>query len=459
MAAVMNTPEKCPEASSDLAMAEEITPEKCVEAGKDVKDATRLGKKPLVPFFAFLAENKRKIMADHGVHNREVPKKAKELFDALPAEERQAYDQKFHEQKKAYAAFMATEEGQQMAKDRKEQKAKDRNENKKALMKCRSFIKKALADKKCPVQKPMTPVWQFLNEKRSEIMKEYGMKSVTQVGSKAKELFDALSVEERKVYEDRYQEQKKVFDDFKTSPEGKQYFAEVREVKASFNKELKKKELEKKEEEKAKKAEEKANALKRKEGIKKAKAKGNQKKPPPTAFQQFLEERRASIMAEHCLKGAAEVQKKAQELFDALPAQERSIYETRYEKQKEAFDQLKEIEKKALKDYKASVREAAKVPKEPKPPRKRAVATKPMPKAPKKAKSNAEEEVTASPVVSAKAADMGLADSGVSYVRLLEKLLATPGFQGNVSEEKALAVLKKNGGNLNLSRNELKSEA
>mmetsp|Transcript_130385 Transcript_130385/g.237111 ORF Transcript_130385/g.237111 Transcript_130385/m.237111 type:complete len:449 (+) Transcript_130385:107-1453(+) len=448
MSEVMNTPEKCPEVAMQQEEAE-VTPEKTAKVESQATEASRGCKRPTVPFFAFMNANRAKIMADHGLKkNSEVPKKAKELYDALSEEERKVYEQRYQEQKKAYEAFMATEEGQQFAKERKEAAKESKGSKKEPLMKkmkCKAFLKRALADKKCPVPKPQPAQFVFMNEKRQEIMKEYDLKSITEVSSKAKELYNALPDEERQAYEDRYQEQKKAFDAFKASPEGKQFFAEVKKVKTSVNKELEKK------------AEEKMKMEKKKAAVKKA----NPVKRPPTAFQQFLDERKVQIAADHGLKGAGEVQKKAQELFDALPPRERKIYETRYTQQLKAFESFKDAEKKALQEYKALVRKSTRMPKEPKepkPPRKRAEKST-APRAGKKAKTSAEAEVTVSPEVAAKAADMGLAESGVSYVRLLEKLLATPGLQGQANEERALEVLKKHGGNVNLSRNEMKGGA
>jgi len=338
---VVNTPEKCMDTPSQLAGSEaetEVTPEKSVKAESRAEHASSAPKRPVVPYFQYMNANRTRLMAEFGLKVTEVPKKAKELFDALPAEERQVFDQQYQEQKKAYDAYMASDEGQKLAEERKKQKEIEKMAEEKKKM----LRKKAAVKNVKNVKRPPTPVEQFYDERRAQI---------------------------------------------------------IEDVK-----------------------------------------KGDVKKP---GFQV-----------------AAEAKKKAQELFDALPDAERRVYESRHVKQMKAFESLKDAEKKALQEYKATVRKSIIVPKEPKVPKERKRAEKAsVPRAAKKAKKNEETEAIASPDVAAKAAEMGLAESGVSYVSLLEKLLRTPGLQGNVSDEKALTLLKKNSGNLNLSRNEIKGGA
>jgi hypothetical protein len=278
-------------------------------------------------------EKRAALMTEQGLKMTEVPKKAKELFDALSEEERKVYQDRYEQQKEAWGQFTATEEGKKYLAERKAKKAP------KKVMKISREMKKKTKEARaaCPVKKPMVPFWQFMNERRATIVAEHGVTKVSEVGKIAKGLFEKLSAEERKVYEDRYEEQKKAYGEFTASDEGKKFTASLKSLRDDF------------------KAQSTA-ATPQKGQNKSPKARGG--RPPATPA------KKAKIV------DSAEV----------LPAD-----------------------------------------------------------------------------VAEKAEKLGAAESGVTYLNLLRKLFQTPGLSYATVGEKALAALQKNKGNLNLTRNELRS--
>merc|ERR1712136_447924 len=139
-------------------------------------------------------------------------------------------------------------------------------------------------------------------------------------------------------------------------------------------------------------------------------------KAPVPPVKQFLLDRRAIIAAEYGLTTKTELAAKSAELFEALPSARRKVYQDRYEKQKEAYKAFTAVEKKALHEYKKTV---------------------------KASEREASKTVTA-------------AANGVEFTLLLQKLVSTPGFAGKVSQDSMLTTLQKHAGNVNLARNELR---
>jgi hypothetical protein len=292
-----------------------------------------------------------------------------------------------------------------------------------------------------------------MNEKRAALMTEQGLK-MTEVPKKAKELFDALSEDERKVYQDRYEQQKEAWGQFTATEEGKRFLAE----------------------QKAKKAPKIQKVAKASKEMKKATKEARAACPVPrpvVPFWQFMNERRASIVAEHGVTKVSEVGKIAKGLFEKLSAEERKVYEDRYEEQKKAYGEFTASDEgkkftASLKSLRSDLKEqAATTPQKqgpggpsgaPKQTPRRAGGRPPATPA-KKAKTVESAEVLPTEMVE-KADKMGNAESGVAYLSLLRKLFQTPGLScATVGGEKALAALQKNRGNLNLTRNELRSLA
>ena len=153
-----------------------------------------------------------------------------------------------------------------------------------------------------------------------------------------------------------------------------------------------------------------------------------------------------------------EVPKKAKEMFEALSSEEKKVYEERYRLQKEEFDAFKATEagQRLLKLQK----EAKQAGKTPRKTPKAAVARDTPPSKPpgKKAKTGASEEpALALPAkVNAAATALGEAYAGATYQVLLLKVLGTPGLDDKVDPQKALEALRRNQGNVNLTRNELR---
>merc|ERR1712136_491732 len=176
------------------------------------------------------------------------------------------------------------------------------------------------------------------------------------------ELFEVLPSSERKVYEDRYLEQKSAFAAFKDSDEGKRFMIEHTRAKLAA---------------KVSRAATLINRAK-KERARAKNLKGGtvrKVKAPVPPVKQFLLDRRAIIAAEYGLTTKTELAAKSAELFEALPSARRKVYQDRYEKQKEAYKAFTAVEKKALHEYKKTVKAASKAAT----PKKRSAGTKGSP--------------------------------------------------------------------------------
>merc|ERR1712136_136376 len=360
-------------------------------------------KRPAVPLWHFLTQNRAKIMEEHKlVSVTELPRKAKELFDALSPETRRVYEELYEEEKRVFDLYMSSDAGRNDGKKErmaaKRLASKNRRAKEKASPKVKAKAKakgKTSARKKrrvpvskpWPVTWPVLPLWHFMNEHREMILSKHGV-SFTEVGNKAKELFEVLPSSERKVYEDRYLEQKSAFAAFKDSDEGKRFMIEHTRAKLAA---------------KVSRAATLINRAK-KERARAKNLKGGtvrKVKAPVPPVKQFLLDRRAIIAAEYGLTTKTELAAKSAELFEALPSARRKVYQDRYEKQKEAYKAFTAVEKKALHEYKKTV---------------------------KASEREASKTVTA-------------AANGVEFTLLLQKLVSTPGFAGKVSQDSMLTTL------------------
>jgi len=422
-------------------------------------------KRPAVPLWHFLTQNRAKIMEEHKlVSVTELPRKAKELFDALSPETRRVYEELYEEEKRVFDLYMSSDAGKNDGKKErmaaKRLAAKNRRAKEKASPKVKAKAKakgKTSARKKrrvpvskpWPVTWPVLPLWQFMNEHREMILSKHGV-SFTEVGNKAKELFEVLPSSERKVYEDRYLEQKSAFAAFKDSDEGKRFMIEHTRAKLAA---------------KVSRAATLINRAK-KERARAKNLKGGtvrKVKAPVPPVKQFLLDRRAIIAAEYGLTTKTELAAKSAELFEALPSARRKVYQDRYEKQKEAYKAFTAVEKKALHEYKktvkASEREASKAvtaASKAATPKKRSAGTKGSPPKRSAKKLVVDSAVEISAAAIKQAAELGTAANGVEFTLLLQKLVSTPGFAGKVSQDSMLTTLQKHAGNVNLARNELR---
>merc|ERR1712136_671156 len=418
-------------------------------------------KRPAVPLWHFLTQNRAKIMEEHKlVSVTELPRKAKELFDALSPETRRVYEELYEEEKRVFDLYISSDAGKNDGKKErmaaKRLASKNRRAKEKASPKAKAKGKTSARKKRrvpvskpWPVTWPVLPLWQFMNEHREMILSKHGV-SFTEVGNKAKELFEVLPSSERKVYEDRYLEQKSAFAAFKDSDEGKRFMIEHTRAKLAA---------------KVSRAATLINRAK-KERARAKNLKGGtvrKVKAPVPPVKQFLLDRRAIIAAEYGLTTKTELAAKSAELFEALPSARRKVYQDRYEKQKEAYKAFTAVEKKALHEYKktvkASEREASKAvtaASKAATPKKRSAGTKGSPPRRSAKKLVVDSAVEISAAAIKQAAELGTAANGVEFTLLLQKLVSTPGFAGKVSQDSMLTTLQKHAGNVNLARNELR---
>jgi len=207
-------------------------------------------------------------------------------------------------------------------------------------------------------------------------------------------------------------------------------------------------------------------------------------KRPQSGYFQFINACRANIMADFKISAISEVGKKAAELWKAMDAEEKKPYEEQYQKDKAVYEtwKISDAGKEALVKQK-SMKKGAKAPAEqtllsPKKLKGDKTQKETPTKSPNKAKrgrpaspaSNARVAKVArkakaadstaktqlSQAVLSKCAEMGYADTGVSYKSLLERLLSADGL-ASVDPEKALDALKTNGGLLNKTRTMLQA--
>lgn len=156
-----------------------------------------------------------------------------------------------------------------------------------------------------------------------------------------------------------------------------------------------------------------------------------------------------------------EVAKKGGEVWKTTSDAEKTPWEEKAKKLKDDYENyLKSPEgEAAMKAYKDATKGAKDEVAEPS--AKRATkddkdeAAEPSPKKAKKSELSGTAAHQLSEAILEKCTKMGMADkSGVSYKKLLQKLMANPGVP-EIGEEKALEALKKHGGLLNKARSEI----
>lgn len=388
-------------------------------------------KRPVTPLFQYISEHRTRVIEEYGLRQAPaVSKKCKELFDALTAEERQVYQDRFAAQREAWAAFKETP-------GFKDRVVPPRRAGKKA----RAAGKAGKAEKapkaatvKLSVKRPAQPHMQYLTENRSSIMVQYGVWEMPELLKQAKEIFSALPAEKQRFYEERYEQQKKTYQEV-VERAGKMSSAARRSAGLAP---------------KSKRAKKRTRTMPLRTV-----------RPPPALVKLYEAANREKIMREHQLK-AADVSKKAKEMFEALSDSQRKVYEDNWLEQKKAFDLFKKSGQTAMQLYKKSVRASekavkVKTEKTAATPQKRARKSGGSTSTPKKLRKG-NDEPQLSPVAQKKAEQLGVAENGVAFDALLRKLVATPGF-GKVDEEAALGMLQKNGGNVNVTRNQLREEA
>eukprot|EP00747_Dinoflagellata_sp_TGD_P161660 gnl/TRDRNA2_/TRDRNA2_178370_c0_seq1.p1 gnl/TRDRNA2_/TRDRNA2_178370_c0~~gnl/TRDRNA2_/TRDRNA2_178370_c0_seq1.p1 ORF type:complete len:397 (-),score=151.39 gnl/TRDRNA2_/TRDRNA2_178370_c0_seq1:144-1253(-) len=362
-------------------------------AAPEVNQATSestegIRKKPNTAYFLFLNEKRQEIIEKYSLSGfGELGKKAAELWKELPADEKKPFEEQATKEKEEYNAWKETDEGKAALQKGKEAKAakKAKIATRKEKKAAKEEIKKIDGLRK----KPNSAYFIFANAKRQEIKEKYNLSSLGEVGKKVAEVWNELSADEKKVFEEQAAKEKADYDAWKESDEGKAALQKGKDVQS---------------------------AAKAKIAAMKVVSK---KRTAPTDSAQGEEE--------------------------GTPAKKRA---------KKSDDTPEGSEKKAKAAPKAP--KAPKVPKEPKV----KVAKEPKvakPKAKAKVGAKGKKGMPAVPQLSAdiiaKCNQMGKAND-VSYRSLLEKLLMTDGL-GGIDQEKALQVLQKNEGILNVSRREL----
>lgn len=192
-------------------------------------------------------------------------------------------------------------------------------------------------------------------------------------------------------------------------------------------------------------------------------------KRPQSAYFQYINANREKIQEEHKLTSFGEFGKKAAELWKSMSDEDKKPYEDQYQKDKAAYEAWKETDagkealakQKALKGGKTEVdgespkkspnkRASSKAGDEDKAVKKQRKIATPSRNG-KRASASNPKQTQLSESILAKCSAMGVAESGVQYQTLLEKLLATEGL-ADCEQEKALEMLKDNGGLLNKVR-------
>lgn len=432
--------------------------------------------RPVVPLFQFIKEHRTRICEEFGLRMAgEVSRKCLELYTVLPEDERKVYTDRYAAQREAWAAYKASP-GFMPPPTRREKAGKPAKKVKQAKGKQPERVerverRKVRAEPEPPV--PVLPHLAYVDQNQSTLMVQHGIWSLPELLEKAEEVFRELPEAKRQAYEDKYAEQTRVYEEFVAKGKARAETESAVEVKASTETESA---VEVKEVKRGRKPGRKPKAFMQtalaKKGLRRGPKKGFvslKKSVPPmpsSVLKMFEEDRREQIMAEFGLKAAGDVAKKAKELFEALNDHRRKALDDTFAKRKVAYDAYLACGKKALEDYKASLRAAEKVAKPVKekttPVKKRkseSVSSPGKAGRPKKAHTVKEEaEILRSVDAIKKAEEAGIGESGVSFVSLLRKLAATPDLAG-LDEMAALALLQENDGNVNLTRNQLRERA
>ena len=184
-----------------------------------------------------------------------------------------------------------------------------------------------MAASEAVMKKPMTPCFAYINDSRASIRVRANMqgKGLWAVSVKGSDLFKALPEAEKKKYQDRYEQEKKTYEEWAQTEVGKAALAakkgDARDKKASKQGKVDKKEA--------------------KPALKNAKAEAGCPKKPMTPCLAYIQDHRKEIGECDDVKGKGlgARSKKGAELFKALSASERAVYEVRYEEEKKAYDE------------------------------------------------------------------------------------------------------------------------
>merc|ERR1712048_48760 len=157
-----------------------------------------------------------------------------EMWKALSDADRKPFEKKAKEQKDAYEAFIATDEGKKALGDKKNAQAEAKAEkNKIADAKaeklaakeekrndraCKAAVK--AVEKDDSLKKPQTAYWLWLGENRENIVKMLGTAKGADVAKKGGEMWKALTDAARAPYEKKAKEQKDAYDKYVASEEG-----------------------------------------------------------------------------------------------------------------------------------------------------------------------------------------------------------------------------------------------
>lgn len=341
-----------------------------IDAAAPVEEKACELKRPISSYWIWLGENRADVVKalDGNAKGSLVAKKAGEMWKALSAEEKAPFEAKAKTLKDEYLEKMP-------AKIAKVKEAKQELPGRK---------------------KPMTPVFAYINEKRTEIMKMDGIKGLGQVSKKGNEIYNALPEEEKKERTAKYEAEMKSYKEWGQTDEGKECLRNKKEASCE------------------------------KRAVKKTKLANKGKSKSEIA----AEKKEAKVAA---TKDAKE--SKASDAKDAKDA--------KADEKKKASD--------AGKMAKASAKKVAA--------KRKATDKAAKPAKVAKTAKGRKPSAPAAPTIDAevlkKAEKLGKAN-GVDYKVLLQKLMASDGIKGKVTDDKGLATLEKCGGLVNKARNMLK---
>merc|ERR1719199_1051781 len=153
----------------------------------------------------------------------EVAKKAGEMWKTLADTDKAPYEKKAKEQKEAYEAFIATDEGKKALEEKKAAKADNPSKSKaerKNDRACKAELKAIAKDKDEGLKKPQSAYWLWLADNRSKIVEMVGAGRVAEVAKKGGEMWKELSDDDKAPYEKKAKEQKEAYDAYIKSEAG-----------------------------------------------------------------------------------------------------------------------------------------------------------------------------------------------------------------------------------------------
>merc|ERR1719491_1195597 len=173
----------------------------------------------------------------------------------LSAADKAPYEKKAKEQKDAYDAFIATDEGKKALGEKKAAKAEEKTEkahreeqraeklaakeDKKNERACKSALKEMVKDD--ALKKPMTAYWMWLGDNREKIAGIIGTSAGAAVSKKGGEMWKGLSDDDRAPYEKKAKEQKDAYDKYIASEEGQAALKAFKEAQQATKDKFKRK--------------------------------------------------------------------------------------------------------------------------------------------------------------------------------------------------------------------------